>query len=140
MARGLASDVPVDGMKIFTMKIICTGLLLTATTVNAGAGNESDCYSHTESEQAGEPGQSPNPQELGFRQSWEETECLRQTVIAKGAEWIGTKGLLTRSLQAAERGEFETASRLLKEADFQVKMALKQADTEAQAWKHRVVD
>ena len=71
---------------------------------------------------------------------YEAAECFRRLASAAGAEWLETEGLLQRSLQEADIGNWETASGLVIKAQFQAETALQQADYEAGAWKHRVID
>ena len=55
------------------------------------------------------------------------------------AEWLKTGEILLLSRQKAENGNLEMAIQLLQTARFQAETAIKQADLEAHAWKHRVI-
>ena len=83
---------------------------------------------------------SPVTPENIFRQSYDKAECLRRAAAAKGAEWLETESLLLQSQEEAEKANWETAYQLAQKAQFQAETALRQAELEAEAWRHRVVD
>ena len=78
-------------------------------------------------------------QEELFKKSYDEAGCLRQAAADVGVEWLETENLLRRSLQESEEGHWESALALLEKARVQAEQALRQAEHEAEAWKHRVV-
>lgn len=79
-------------------------------------------------------------QEELFKQSYDEAGCLRRAAAAAGAEWLETENLLLRSLEDSEGGHWDSALALVEKARFQAEQALRQAEHEAEAWKHRVVE
>lgn len=74
-----------------------------------------------------------------FDQRLEEAERLRLDAAARGYEWIGTEGLLEQARERAASGDTEAALALVQEARFQAEAALRQAESESEAWKRRVV-
>jgi hypothetical protein len=115
-------------------------LLLTVQPALAASTDGTDCPSSGEITREKDSGSEAVTQKEFFRQSYDEAECLRKAAAAEGAEWLETESLLHRSLEEADKGHWETASRLVQKANFQAQRALRQAENEAEAWKHRVVD
>jgi len=74
-----------------------------------------------------------------FKQLYDEAECLRRAAAAAGAEWLETETLLLRSLEEADEQRWDSALALAEKARFQAGQALRQAEHEVEAWKHRVV-
>jgi len=79
-------------------------------------------------------------QEELFKQSYDEAECLRRAAAVAGAEWFETENMLLRSLEDSEGGHWDSALALVNKARFQAEQALRQAEHEAEAWKHRVIE
>ena len=67
-------------------------------------------------------------------------EKLRQLAASVGAEWLETEGLLFRSREEADRGNWRTALELVQKACLQAELALQQAEYESIAWKSRVIE
>ena len=74
-----------------------------------------------------------------YVRAYTEAECLRLAAAKAGAEWLKTESLLLRSQEESENEKWELAMQLVQQARFQAEAAVKQAGTEASAWKHRVV-
>lgn len=74
-----------------------------------------------------------------FERQFAEAERLRADAAAAGMEWLETQGLLNRAKAEATLGNMREAYSLLELAVFQAEMALRQAQSEADAWADRVV-
>lgn len=74
-----------------------------------------------------------------FEQRIVEAERLRAEAAAAGSEWLDTEDLLNRAKDEAANENMEAACSLLELAVFQAKMAIQQAEHEAEAWIKRVV-
>jgi hypothetical protein len=68
-----------------------------------------------------------------------EAERLRAEAAAAGSEWLDTEELLNRAKDEAANENMEAACSLLELGEFQAKMAIQQAEHEAEAWSKRVV-
>jgi len=120
--------------------LVSISLFTVAQPIRASTMPESACRSPEPAEHEDMVVKKPATQKDIFMHSYEVAECLRRLASAKGVEWLETEGLLVRSLQEADKGNWETASGLVKKAHFQADAALQQAEYEAGAWKQRVVD
>jgi hypothetical protein len=74
-----------------------------------------------------------------FERRYAEAEQLRLDAAAAGAEWLQTEELLAASREADEHGDTSAALALVAEAKFQAEAAMRQAEYESEAWRHRVV-
>jgi len=131
-------DLGMSTKTLLFMMLI--SLLMTAQPIRSVTAKETDCSLPGKDARLVDKGTSPVSQENIFRNSYAEAECLRRAAAKKGAEWLETNELLRRSLKEADKGNWEEAFRLVQKAHFQADRALRQADYEAKAWKHRVVD
>ena len=69
----------------------------------------------------------------------ESAEHARQQAAAIGAEWLETGRLIDQARQAAEAEEWGQALELSGAAEQQARLAMEQAEREAEAWQRRVV-
>jgi len=127
MALALASKPVVAHISRNTGKVLFCLSLIIQSAVAAGM-EETECR----------PAQANS--RAGFEQLFATAERLRQAAADADAEWLKTESLLTRSQQQAAEGNWNTAFQLAQKACRQAWQALQQAEHEAQAWKHRVVD
>ena len=139
MARGSESESP--DMKIKTTSLLILICLFIKTQPAWAVTTDAvDCLPSGQVNQPEDTARSPVSPKNIFRQSYDKAECLKRAAAAKGAEWLETESLLLQSQQEAEKANWETAYRLAQKAHFQAETALRQAELEAEAWKHRVVD
>ena len=89
---------------------------------------------------AEKPGKQQADNEEQFETLFAEAECLRRAASLAGAEWLKTEGLLSLSREKAAAGSWDVAIQLARQARFQSRAALQQAETESEAWKNRVVE
>jgi len=79
-------------------------------------------------------------QKDSFTQAYNQAECLRKAAARQRNEWLETETLLLKARQQEENGQHEAAMRWVNKARNQSILALKQAENEAIAWKHRVLE
>lgn len=77
--------------------------------------------------------------ERQFEQQYAEAERLRVEAAAAGAEWLQTEDLLKLARNEAVQQNMDAALVLVEQARFQAETAIRQAETEAEAWRGRVV-
>ena len=137
MARGPASEG--FGVKSKTILLVIPSILFLVTQpVLAVTLVETGCLAS--SGYSGKEDMKALSEKESFRHAYDEAECLRKAAAAKKVEWLETEKLLNRSLEAADTGEWGKANQLVQKAHFQARTALQQAEHEAEAWKHRVVE
>jgi hypothetical protein len=74
-----------------------------------------------------------------FAARLDEAERLRERAAEAGFEWLKTEKLLQEARQRHEAGEQQQAWQLLQHGMHQAKLALEQAEREAEGWRKRVV-
>ena len=74
-----------------------------------------------------------------FESAYKAAEKLRLQAAALGYEWSNTEEFLLDAKKAFVDGDKEKAMQLVKQAHAEADLAVKQAKTEASAWKARVV-
>ncbi len=112
------------------LSVVCVCMLLLIDPVLATSTGQPVCQL---------PESSQGTEQQRYEQHHAAAEGLRQTAAARGMEWLATAGLLVRAREEADGGNWPAAQRLVYKACLQAEQALKQADREASAWKHRVV-
>ena len=126
--------------KRIIMFLLVFGLLETAHPASAELDGESDCdLTIQPSVPVNSPGELDTPGDA-FYEHFKQADCLRQAAAERGLEWLETEKLLKRALQAADKGGWQEAFRLMEKARFQAERALQQAKHESAAWKHRVIE
>ena len=139
MGRGPESENPDMNIKT-TSLLILISLFIKTQPAWAVTTDGVDCLPSGQVNQPEDTARSPVTPKMIFRQSYDKAECLRRAAAAKGAEWLETESLLLQSQEEAEKANWEAAYQLTQKAQFQAETALRQAEQEAGAWPHRVVD
>ena len=74
-----------------------------------------------------------------FEKAYEVANKLRLEAASLEFEWSNTEKFLLDAKKVYADGDKETAMQLVKQAHGESELAIKQAETEADAWKDRVV-
>jgi len=127
------------GVKTNTFGFLClSGLIIVFQPVFAANTMEAECSPAQETPDRSLERGHESEKDL-FEHSYAEAECLRKMAAGAGAEWLKTEVLLKRSGAEAGEGSWDIAIKLVQKARFEAETALQQADFEATAWKHRVI-
>ena len=143
MVSGLTAQVRASNELVMVLKtllfITLACMLMSVKPLRAADVAESDCFlSGQQPQTEGTEGRALTQEEL-FSQSFDEAGCLRRVAAAAGVEWLETENILLRSLEEANEQRWDSALALVEQARFQSEQALRQAEHEAEAWKHRVI-
>ena len=77
--------------------------------------------------------------ENSFNAAYEAAQSARKKAASLSYEWRDTGKMLKKAKEAAGKGDYETAEKLAKKAEFQGEMAVAQANEQEQLWQSAVV-
>ena len=74
-----------------------------------------------------------------FQAAYENAQASRKKAAAAGFEWRDVKKMLKQAKKLADKGEYEQAEQLAIEAKMQADLGVKQAESQAEAWRSAVL-